>query len=162
MSDTYAPQLEPISFLIGTWAGNGAGEYPTIESFTYTEELRFWTVGMKPQLAYTQTTWLPDGRPSHGEMGYWRPLEGGRGIELVLSHPTGVAEIAEGTVVGQLVELETTSIGRTATAKEVTTLRRRYEVEGDRLRYDLWMAAVGQPISHHLGGELVRSAEVRG
>ncbi len=158
MSDQIPPQVQPIAFLIGTWVGQGAGEYPTIESFTYGEELRFWTVSGKPHLAYTQRTWiLADGRVSHAEMGFWRPQDDGRRIEIVLSHPTGVAEIAEGTINDQVLELETTSIGRTTTAKEVTTLRRRYEVEGDALRYDLWMAAVGQPISHHLVGELHRS-----
>ncbi len=62
-----------MAFLLGTWRGQGKGEYPTVESFLYEEEVRFWDIG-KPFLAYTQRTWDPaNGTPRHGEMGYWRP-----------------------------------------------------------------------------------------
>src|SRR5262245_60428164 len=113
--------LEPIAFLLGTWRGEGTGEYPTIERFRYVEEVRFWHVG-KPFLAYTQRTWaLDDGRPLHGEMGYWRPQPDGR-IEVVLAHPTGVVEVQEGTITGTRIALASAQVARTSTAKEVTAL----------------------------------------
>jgi hypothetical protein len=151
------PAVAPIAFLLGTWRGEGKGEYSTIESFSYGEEVRFWHNG-KPFLAYSQRTWDPDtDAPRHGEMGYWRPLDGGR-IEIVLAHPTGVVEVQEGTVEGTTVEVRSSLIGRTSTAKEVTTLERTFRVEGDVLRYDVRMAAVGQALQHHLGAELHRAA----
>jgi hypothetical protein len=150
------PDVAPIAFLLGTWQGEGKGDYPTITAFAYGEEVRFWHVG-KPFLAYTQRTWaLDDGRPLHAEAGYWRPQVGGR-LEVVLAHPTGVAEIQEGTVAGGLIELSTTSVARTSSAKEITALTRRFELTApDVLRYSVGMAAVGQPLQVHLTAELLR------
>ena len=147
------PALEPLACLLGEWVGEGEGEYPTIEGFGYHEEIRFWHVG-KPFLAYTQRTrHAEDGRPLHAEMGYLRPV-GADGVELALAHPTGITEISTGTVIGQRIDLATTTVGMTPTAKEVTAVERTIEVDGVRLPYSLRMAAVGQPLKHHLYASL--------
>lgn len=149
------PECEPISFLLGTWKGQGKGEYPTIESFAYGEEVRFWHVG-KPFLAYSQRTWaLDDGRPLHGELGYWRPIGPGR-LEIVLAHPTGVVEIQEGTIEGGRIDVASTTVALSSTAKEVKRLARRFNVDGDAMSYQVEMAAVGHPLTHHLSAELRR------
>ena len=151
------PDVTPLAFLLGLWIGEGQGVYPTIETFDYGEEIRFWHVG-KPWLGYAQRTWaLDDGRPLHAELGYWRPQKGGR-VELLLAHPTGLTEIEEGTVAGTTVELASTSVQRTSTAKDVTALVRRYEARGHLLTYTLAMAAVGQPLQPHLRAELEHSS----
>lgn len=153
------PDVDPIAFLLGTWRGSGRGAYPTIDPFEYGEEISFGEVG-KPFLAYRQRTWaLDDGRPLHAEAGYWRPQPGGR-LEVILAHPTGISEIEEGTCGGGRIELAATTIGRTASAKEVTALTRRFEYDGAGvLRYTVDMAAVGQPLQGHLAAELHRVEE---
>ena len=147
--------LEP---LLGTWSGAGRGEYPTITTFDYDETVTFGHVG-KPFLAYAQrTTAADDGRPLHAETRL--PPDAGGHLELVLAHPFGITEVEEGTltvVEGSLVlELVATAIGRTTTAKEVTEIERSFHLDGDELTYEVRMAAVGQPLQHHLGAVLQR------
>jgi hypothetical protein len=134
--------------------------YPTIASFEYGEEIRFGAVPGKPFLSYQQRTWaLDDQRPLHAETGYWRPKPDGR-IEVVLAHPTGISEIEEGTLAGGVIELAATSIGLTATAKEVKGLTRRFELVSDGgLHYEVQLAAAGQALQGHLTAELRRVDE---
>ncbi len=153
------PDVAALAGLIGSWAGEGEGSYPTIEPFRYREEVVFGHAG-KPFLAYRQATVnLGTGLPAHAEAGYLRAVGPGR-VELVLAHPTGIVELAEGEVLAQAgsvsVHLLTTTVPRTATAKEVTSVERRIQVEGDTLRYQVSMGAVGQPHQHHLAAELHR------
>lgn len=155
------PDLVPLASLLGTWSGRGDGHYPTIEPFSYDETITFEHVG-KPFLAYRQRTTSPTEppMPMHAEAGYLR-LPSPAHAELVLAHPTGITEVEEGrftvTDDGALVlDLATTHVGRTASAKDVAALARRFELRGDELRYDLSMAAVGQPLTHHLHARLRR------
>ncbi|OCB40317.1 fatty acid-binding-like protein [Mycobacterium malmoense] len=153
------PDLEALAPLLGTWAGQGAGEYPTIEPFDYLEEVVFSHVG-KPFLAYGQKTKaLADGKPLHAETGYLRVPKPGH-VELVLAHPSGITEIEVGTYSvtdGRIeIALSTTEVGLTPTAKEVTALGRSFRIDGDELSYSVRMGAVGQPLQHHLSAVLHR------
>ncbi len=149
------PDVEPLKAYLGKWRGKGQGDYPTIEPFVYEEEAEYWHVG-KAFIAYAQKTWNPTtGEPLHQEMGYLRPKSDGT-IEIVIAHPTGIAEILEGRYYQNRIEAETVSVSLTLTAKDVRRLRREIEVVGDRMSYVLSMAAVGVPMTEHLRCELRR------
>jgi hypothetical protein len=95
----------------------------------------------------------------HAETGYLRVPRSGS-IEIVMAQPTGLAEIYEGAVVGGdaplVIDVRSTSINATSTAKEVTITERTISVTGDDLHYTFRMAAVGQPLQHHLSATLHR------
>lgn len=149
------PDLGPLAFLLGEWEGEGVGEYPTIASFAYREVVTFRPTP-KPFLAYRQQTWaLDDGRPLHAETGYWRLADPDR-VEVVLAHPMGLTEVLEGSVAGRRVRLASTSVARTTSAKRVDGVERDVEVDDHALHYRLRMAAVGEPMTHHLAATLLR------
>lgn len=145
--------VSALAPLLGTWRGEGHGEYPTIESFDYAEEITFAHTG-KPFLVYSQRTWsLATGAPLHAETGYWRAIGDGQ-VEVTLAHPFGAVEVLVGTVAGGSLRLASHAMATTPTAKRIDATERDVDVDGGVLRYRVRMAAVGAPMTHHLAAEL--------
>jgi hypothetical protein len=151
------PAVQPLAFLLGTWRGEGVGDYPTIKPFQYREEIRVWHTG-KPFLIYTQRTEaIDDGRPLHTEMGYLRGVGEGR-VELVVAQAIGFAEIAIGMVRDHRLELKSLHLARTPTAKAVSAVERDIWLDGDVLRYQLRMMMETVPLTRHLTASFHRLA----
>lgn len=153
------PDCEQLAFLLGVWRGAGQGSYPTIESFEYTEEVTFSHVG-KPFLAYSQKTKdKTTGMPLHAETGYLRAVGGDR-IEFVVVQPSGIVELHHGSVEGLALGLQLDGVHTTPGAKSVTDVLREIRVvqadDETTLHYRVAMAAVGEPLTHHLQATLVR------
>jgi len=108
--------MDIFSNLEGKFRGSGSGSYPTIQPFTFGEEVGFeslWQkklqrslvqvefrrLGNKTQPAvfsYSQRTWnLATNTPMHAENGFLRVFDD-RAIELIVAAPTGLAEIEHG------------------------------------------------------------------
>ncbi len=150
MAPALHDDLAPLAFLLGTWRGEGDGEYPTIEPFRYREELVFDHVG-DPFLLYRQSSWLVgDDAPLHFERGFLRPGTDAGAVELTLAHPLGLTEVAEGTISGAELSFASSSVGRTGTGSAVTALRRRYRLDDDVLSYEIDMAMDETAMTRHL------------
>lgn len=152
------PSLVPVSWLLGTWHGNGRGEYPTITPYAFEQELVF-AHDTRPFLHFFSRAWITDDAgnrtaPGALETGFLRPTD--EGIELVLAHPTGHAEVWYGAADGPRLTLATDLVARTATASEYTAGQRMYGLVEGRLMYAYDMAAEGHEMQSHLWGQLER------
>lgn len=148
--------LAELAFLLGTWSGVGEGVWPPGEPFEYAEDVTFEHVG-DPFLIYSQRSWsLDDGSPIHFERGFLRP-SGAGGVELVLAHPIGITEVAVGRVEGEVIEVKSTAVSVTPTAKPVIELRRQIEARDGVLAYELHMAMENVPLLSHVRSRLERT-----
>jgi hypothetical protein len=146
--------LEPLAFLVGTWAGEGVGGYPTIPDFRFGQELRFEFYG-KPVLAYSSRSWsLDDERPLARESGFWRMA--GDDVEVLMAQQSGLVEVFLGRVEGHRIEIATDVVARTPSAKDVSADRRLYGLVGEDLAYAMDLAAVGESLAPHLSARLRR------
>ena len=147
------PELDSLSWILGSWVGTGTGDYPTIEPFDYVEESTYSHVG-KPFIAYAQKTRdASSGQPLHSESGYLRPAGDNR-VELVVSQPTGIVEVHGGIVDGTSLVLKSTLVLTTPTAKTVRSVIRRLTLAAGNLDYEVDMEAVGEPMLPHLRARL--------
>lgn len=159
LPDNLHPDCAPIAWLLGTWRGNGHGDYPTIEKFSFGQELIFAHDG-RPFFHYMARSWIVDEegekvRDAAIETGFWRARPEGA-LEVVLTHSSGIAEVWYGQAAGGKVELHTAGVSFTESAKEVTGGGRMYgNVDGDLL-YAYDMAALGQELQPHLWARLQR------
>lgn len=147
-----------VAWLLGNWHGNGRGDYPTIEPFSYEQDVVFAHDG-RPFLHYFSRTWITDDdgnqlRPGALETGFLRATD--ETLELVLVHPAGYAEVWYGNTDGPRLEMATDVVARTQTAKEYTEGKRMYGLVDGDLMYAFDMAAVDQPLQSHLWGQLKR------
>jgi hypothetical protein len=155
------PDCGPVAWMLGTWRGNGHGDYPTIDAFQFGQELIFTHDG-RPFFHYMARSWVVDERGEKVregaiETGFLRCRPEQGHVELLLTHHTGFAEIWYGEAADGKVDLTTDAVVRTESAKEVTGGKRLYgNVEGDLL-YAYDMAAVGQPLQPHLWARLKRA-----
>ncbi|XP_039117248.1 UPF0678 fatty acid-binding protein-like protein At1g79260 [Dioscorea cayenensis subsp. rotundata] len=142
------PLVAPLEYLLGKWRGEGEGGYPTINSFSYGEELVFSHSG-KPVISYSQKTWkLASGEPMHAESGYWRPRPDGS-IDVVIAQSTGLVEVQKGSydAENKIVTLKSELVGNASKVKDIT---RVFTVTNGELSYVVQMATQLTSLQPHL------------
>src|SRR5680860_1663790 len=77
LPDNLHPDCVPVAWLLGTWYGNGRGEYPTIDAFQFGQECIFTHDG-RSFLHYMSRAWIVDAegnkmRDAAIETGFLRP-----------------------------------------------------------------------------------------
>src|SRR5690554_5326015 len=108
LPDNLHPNCGPLAWLLGTWRGNGHGDYPTIDKFEYGQELIFTHDG-RPFFHYMARSWITDAegnkvRDAAIETGFLRFPESGK-VEFLLTHSSGISEIWHGTAADGKLEL---------------------------------------------------------
>ena len=157
--DNLHPNCARLAWLLGTWAGNGHGEYPDIEPFQFGQELIFQQDG-RPFFHYLARAWIVDAegnkvREAAQETGFVRARPEGK-VEVLLAHMTGFVEIWHGEAENGKLEIVTDAVARTESAKEYVGGKRLYgNVEGDLL-YAFDMQAMGQELQPHTHAQLER------
>lgn len=160
LPDNLHPNCGPVAWLLGTWRGNGHGDYPTIEKFQFGQELIFTHDG-RPFFHYMSRAWIVDEngekvRDAAIETGFLRCFDEGK-VELLLTHNTGISELWVGHAADGKMELVTDAVMRSESAKEVVGGKRIYGNVNSELMYAYDMQAMGQPLTPHLWARLKRA-----
>jgi hypothetical protein len=143
--------------------GRGSGEFPTIESFEYREELAFVMRPNDPTLRYEQRAWRQaDGgeEPSHWEVGFISMTNDGK-LEL-LNAQLGRTEVMSGQLSeddGSLeLRLEAEDHSHDSRMRGAA---RRLQIAGDTMQYEMHMATERVPeLTLHLRARLTRDRDV--
>jgi len=155
------PNCARLAWLLGTWAGNGHGEYEGIDDFEFGQELIFQQDG-RPFIHYMSRAWIVDADGNHvreaaQETGFIRPQPDGT-LEFVLTHNLGYVEIWHGELDPEAprFEIVTDAVARTSSAKEYAGGKRLYGYVNGDLLYAYDMAAMGKDLQPHTHAQLVR------
>jgi hypothetical protein len=143
MMNNHSTSGQLLSLLVGTWEGNGRGQFPGVTSFDYRERLVF-TRRDEKTLAYEQRTQkLYDGQTeyleSHWENGFISILENDD-LQLVNIQIGGRSEILVGSVesLNALFRIHFVSKMLSNDPRMMSSAR-MFELEGDTLRYEMEM-----------------------
>jgi len=147
--------------LIGKWHGTGIATYPSIETTRYREILDVAPHGDDAILRVEQMTWRIHDDESESllywECGFIRQLSSTE-YEWTNAQNNGRAEVLHG-----IIEAEQTSLTLTMNSKQfanderMLASRRIFQVNGNQLTYEMWIATQAYPdIQHHLKALLTR------
>lgn len=153
-----------LALLLGKWNGNGSGEFPTIQSFDYREELEFLPIESRALVRYNQCTWrrteTGEYAPSHQEAGFWRVLPGDE-IEIVNAQSGGRVEVSRGKLEtvpdGFILRLRSVAVANDA---RIDKIDREFKLHTDTLEYAMGMSTTSVPtLTRHTHATLSRERQ---
>lgn len=162
--------INPLTWLLGNWKGEGQGNFPTLSPFTFRDQMTFKTLpesfSLEPLVHFEEIAWIyVDGTEKfkHWETGFFRPINDSK-IELQVTHNTGRIEVLQGEF--ELIDIKKrsfklvfqTSFLRNAEGLVVATSSQKVlDYNGENLSYIHAMATVEVPEkTNHLKVELQR------
>ena len=156
------PDLNPLAWMVGTWRGKGRGDYPTIDSFEFAQEVVFNHDG-RPFLTYYSRSWILDSegeilRPGGSETGFWR-IKPENVLEVVLAHNTGIVESWVGRFDGPKIQLVLDRGFSSPSAKIVDDGARLYGLVAGELFFAYDMATNAQELQAHIWSSLERQSD---
>ncbi|WP_031093525.1 FABP family protein [Streptomyces sp. NRRL S-15] len=118
------PDLVPLAFLLGNWAGAGVSDFPGAEKCNFGQEVTFSHDG-RDFLEYVSHSWVLDSEgnqvePLESESGYWR-IDKDRKVEIVMVRDQGIVEVWYGELAKQKpqIDIVTDAVARTAASGPV-------------------------------------------
>jgi THAP domain-containing protein 4 len=145
--------IKPLAWLLGKWKAVQANAfYPTMKDFSYGEEIEFFHVG-QPNIQFTLYSFNRETlAPMHREVGFLKIKPGTNTVAFISAHNLGLADIEEGEVQGEELNLGTTSLGRLSFGKDpaVLKLKRRLRKSGEFLEQVVDMETSKTPLTQHL------------
>lgn len=145
--------IKPISWILGKWVSDsGTGTYPTIEAFSYCEEIVFESCG-QPTINYYARSWHTQKKhPMHFESGFLKINPGTNRAAFVVAHNFGLTSLEEGDFDESNLTLKSSNISRMEFAKEpsVTSLERHFILMKENImKQHVSMQTSNTPITTH-------------
>ncbi|MFD1828775.1 MULTISPECIES: FABP family protein [Streptomyces] len=160
------PDLVPLAFLLGNWAGAGVADFPGRDQCNFGQEVSFSHDG-RNFLEYVSRSWELDDkgekvRPLETETGYWR-IDGERKVEVVMIRDQGVAEVWYGEMAEKKpqIDLATDAVARLSSSDDYSGGKRLYGyVKGDLM----WVgerATATTPLRPYMSAHLKKVVDPR-
>lgn len=154
------PLLEPLSFLLGDWTGQGEGLFPPPAGqehrYGFEDSLTYFSDG-RPVIEYHERTRSIGGVPSHLESGYLIAVEGGS-LQMTVAEPSG-SEVLAGEVHDGCLTLRSVAVARAPGTKNVTATARRLHLEHGHLVSEVDIALDGGQLEPHTRSILRRPGD---
>ena len=163
--------MEPLTWLKGSWQGNGQGDFPTIDPFIFEDQMHFRIIEdafeSEPLIHFEEIAWVIKGKEKnfmHWETGFFKPTPQGL-VQFYMSHNTGRIEATYGKF--QSIDRDAKSfkiifesdfIRNDEGIKTLVSSKRVLDFKKDHLTYSLAMTTdVVDKSTNHLITELIRS-----